>query len=100
MAEENKSEKISLEQLMVSSLAMTDASVHALVQSFEHGEIIGPLGTQLAFKLIIRDDALGDQQLRPKCSARYAGQTCGIRMPKLVGVNFTSLDYFYPYTIQ
>jgi len=31
MAEENKSEKISLEQLMVSSLAMTDALAKLLI---------------------------------------------------------------------
>ena len=29
-----------------------------------------------------------------------SGQICGIPTPKLVGVNFTSLEYFHLYTIQ
>jgi hypothetical protein len=42
------------------------------VQSFEHGEIIGPLGTQLGFELGLRNDALSDQQLRQGVGHRQA----------------------------
>ena len=55
MAEENKSERISLEELMVSTLAMTDATVKLLIAKgvFTDEEFKAQLSTERANYLAV-----------------------------------------------